>query len=272
MARLHASLIALLLGGLVAACGGSGDGGTQSPSPTPPAPANQNPCISAAVEPEAEALTGAQPAPATASTKRDILDGTSRYRVLDALWIHQQQAARAADRPAARSVSDADVGDIAVIQDQGDIILPPNAFDLTGAGLRFTRNSGGGYDAQRIDGSFRQTLGRRLTLGDDDSIQVNVPFSFNFYNAQRSVAFVNSDGNVTFEEEDRASTERNVARLLTGPARVSPFLADLDPFRERTDLRERGVRSIHCHVVCGARLRLDPRSDGAGHAPAERHD
>ena len=229
MARLHAPLIALLFGGLVAACGGSGDGGTQSPSPTPPAPANQNPCISAAVEPEAEALTGAQPAPATASTKRDILDGSSRYRVLDALWIHQQQAARAADRPAARSVSDADVGDIAVIQDQGDIILPPNAFDLTGAGLRFTRNSGGGYDAQRIDGSFRQTLGRRLTLGDDDSIQVNVPFSFNFYNAQRSVAFVNSDGNVTFEEEDRASTERNVARLLTGPARVSPFLADLDP-------------------------------------------
>ena len=126
MARLHASLIALLLGGVVAACGGSGDGGTQSPSPTPPAPANQNPCISAAVGPEAEALTGAQPAPATASTKTDILDGTSRYRVLDALWIHQQQAARAAARPAARSVSDADVGDIAVIQDQGDIILPPN--------------------------------------------------------------------------------------------------------------------------------------------------
>ena len=229
MARLHGSLIALLLGGFVAACGGSGDGGTQSPSPTPPAPTNQNPCISAAVEPEAEALTGAQPAPATASTKRDILDGTSRYRVLDALWIHQQQAARVTDRQAARSTSDADVGDIAVIQDQGDIILPPNAFDLTGAGLRFTRNSGGGYDAQRIDGSFRQTLGRRLTLGDDDSIQVNVPFSFSFYNAQRSVAFVNSDGNVTFEEEDRASTERNVARLLTGPARVSPFLADLDP-------------------------------------------
>ena len=103
MARLHGSLIALLLGGLVAACGGSGDGGTQSPAPTPPAPTNQNPCISAAVEPEAEALTGAQPAPATASTKRDILDGTSRYRVLDALWIHQQQAARVTDRQAARS-------------------------------------------------------------------------------------------------------------------------------------------------------------------------
>jgi hypothetical protein len=229
MGRLHASLIALLLGGFVAGCGGSGDGGTQSPSPSPPAPGNQNPCATATLEPEADALTGAQPASPTASAKRDVLDGTSRYRVLDALWIHQQQAARSAERQAERSVSAADVGDIAVIQDQGDVILPPNTFDLSGSGIRFTRNSGGGYDAQRIDGTFRQTLGRRLTLGDDDSVQVNVPFTFNFYNAQRSVAFVNSDGNVTFEEEDRASTERNVARLLTGPARVSPFLADLDP-------------------------------------------
>ncbi len=31
------------------------------------------------------------------------------------------------------------------------------------------------------------------------------------------------------EQEDRASTDRNVARLLTGPPRIAPFLADLDP-------------------------------------------
>ena len=40
---------------------------------------------------------------------------------------------------------------------------------------------------------------------------------------------MNSDGNITFEEGDSASTERNVARLLTGPPRVAVFLADLDP-------------------------------------------
>jgi hypothetical protein len=40
---------------------------------------------------------------------------------------------------------------------------------------------------------------------------------------------VNSDGNVTFGEGDVATNERNVARLLTGPPRVAPFLADLDP-------------------------------------------
>jgi hypothetical protein len=125
-------------------------------------------------------------------------------------------------------VAAADVGDIAVVQDEGDVIVPPNAFDLKTTGLRFTR-SGGGYEVQRIDGAFRQSLGRQLTLEDDDSVQVDVPFAFNFYSASHRTAFVNSDGNVTFEEEDRASVERNVARLLTGPPRVSLFLADLDP-------------------------------------------
>ena len=49
----------------------------------------------------------------------------------------------------------------------------------------------------------------------------NVPFGFTFYGRAQTAAFVNSDGNITFEEGDRASTDRNVARLLTGPPRVS---------------------------------------------------
>ena len=56
-----------------------------------------------------------------------------------------------------------------------------------------------------------------------------MPFSFPFFSANERTAFVNSDGNITFREGDSASTERNVGRLLTGPPRVAPFLADLDP-------------------------------------------
>ena len=82
---------------------------------------------------------------------------------------------------------------------------------------------------RKIDGNFRTSLGTRLTLTDDDSRQVNVPFNFSFYGQNQTAAFVNSDGNVTFGEEDRASTDRNVARMLTGAPRVSPFFADLDP-------------------------------------------
>jgi len=115
------------------------------------------------------------------------------------------------------------------VQDEGDIILPPNTFDLSSAGLRFARNGSGGYDVTRISGSFRATLGTRVTLTDDDSAARAVPFSFSFYGKAQTAAFVNSDGNITFEEADHASTDRNVARLLTGPPRVAPFLADLDP-------------------------------------------
>jgi hypothetical protein len=122
-----------------------------------------------------------------------------------------------------------DIGEIAVVQDEGDLIALPNSYDLRGIGLRFTRNGAGGYDVRRITAGFRTTLGRQLTLTDDDSAQANVAFSFNFYGTGQTIAFVNSDGNVTFGEEDRESTERNVARLLTGPPRVAPFLSDLDP-------------------------------------------
>jgi hypothetical protein len=60
-------------------------------------------------------------------------------------------------------------------------------------------------------------------------VRADVPFAFPFFSGSERTAFVNSDGNVTFQEGDNASTERNVARLLTGPPRVSLFLADLDP-------------------------------------------
>src|SRR4029450_1753436 len=66
-------------------------------------------------------------------------------------------------------------------------------------------------------------------LRDDSTRQMDVPFAFQFYSAPQRTAFVNSDGNVTFGEGDAASTDRNVARLLTGPPRGAPFLADLDP-------------------------------------------
>ena len=224
------SVIALLLGAVLLACGGGSTAAGAARAPAPDRAADDHPeslrhGLTSRHRPHRERGLPLL----TASAKRNLLDRSGRYRVLDALWLHQQQGVRAIDARTATAGSAADVGDVAVIQDQGDVILPPNAFDLRGSGVRFTRNGGGGYDAQKIDGAFRTALGRQLTLGDDDSVQVNVPFAFNFYNAPRTTAFVNSDGNVTFDEDDSASTDRNVARLLTGPPRVSLFLSDLDP-------------------------------------------
>lgn len=226
------SLAAALFGLLASACGGS-----SSPSSSSPPPATTtNPCSTASLAeeqagPQVE-LSAADQAAARALKTR-VLDGNPRWRVLDALWTHREYAGRG-DRTDSRtglspSRSNVDIGEIAVVQDEGDLILSPNTYDLRSLGLRFVRNGAGGYNITRIGGDFRATLGTRLTLQDDDSVSSPVPFSFSFYGKSQSAAFVNSDGNITFEEADRASTERNVARLLTGPPRVSLFLADLDP-------------------------------------------
>ncbi len=231
-ASARATCAALALAALLSACGGSSGntGGNGNPSP-PPGPGNgsQNPCATSSAEPDIEAAT-APASPDEIARKKEIVDGNPRGRLLDALWTHRENAGRAVRSPALLEGRDAvDVGEIAVVQDEGDIITAPNTYDLRDLGLRFTRNGAGGYDVRRIDGGFRSTLGTRLTLTDDDSAPLNVPFAFSFYGRTQTTAFVNSDGNITFEQEDRASSDRNVARLLTGPPRVALFLADLDP-------------------------------------------
>jgi hypothetical protein len=222
-------LAATALGLLISACGGSGSPPASNP---PPPTTSENPCSTAAIEDDTEAppATGA----AARARKTNVLDGSPRWRVLDALWTHREAERRDRGAPGDRrrltpSRNTADVGEIAVVQDEGDLILPPNTYDLRSLGLRFTRNTAGGYDVVRIDGAFRSALGTRLTLTDDDSVNRAVPFTFSFYGRGETAAFVNSDGNITFGEADKSSTERNVARLLTGPPRVSPFLSDLDP-------------------------------------------
>lgn len=229
--RLSAAPAVVLLALLFHACdGGPGGGGnTPTPAPQPPSGGGSDVCATAAQEAVLAPLESDRAQAPALLFKRDPVDVSSRYRVLDALWTHEQRAARPSAVPRATDRNAVDIGEIAVVEDRGDIVLAPNPLDLRGAGLRFSPNPDGGFDARRIDGTFRTALGRVLMLSDDDSLAAGVPFGFRFFGRTQTAAFVNSDGNITFEEEDRASTARNVSRLLTGPPRVSPFLADLDP-------------------------------------------
>jgi hypothetical protein len=224
--RSRACLTAAALALIFVACGGGG-GGTPSPSPSP-SPGTQNPCVNA-LEAGLDAALEAPRLPDGPPKDPAPIDDSTRWRVLEDLWTNRAAAARVAPQALTAPTRSADIGDIAVLHDQGDLILPANAFDLQGAGLRFSRNDAGGYDVGRVEATFRGTLGTRLPLGDDDSREANVPFTFAFYGRGHAGAFVNSDGNITFDEEDRASTERSVSRLLTGPPRVAPLLSDLDP-------------------------------------------
>lgn len=209
------------------ACGGNSSSPPfTTPPPTPP-PTAQNPCATVNAEEPQDEAAPSEAALAKRDTARLQRSSDRRGHVLDALWLHQARRVEAplALTPAAHAQ---DVGDIAVLQDGGDLILPANAFDLAGTALRFTP-TGGGFSVSRATSGFRSTLGTRVTLDDDDSAPFTVPFTFTYYGKAQARAFVNSDGNMTFEAEDRASSDRDVSRVLTGPPRVAPFFADLDP-------------------------------------------
>jgi hypothetical protein len=242
MTRLHAYASALIVSSALAACGGSNSGGSQTP-PSSGGTTPTNPCSTALEADQAPGLTGlvAGGESGAVSNKKILVDGNPRGRAVEALWLHDAAVAQRERISAGRQavsggasitspapVSE-DVGEIAVLQDQGDLIAPANQFDLGGTGFRFTRNGSSGYSVAKIDANFRSNLGTQLTLTDDDSAQANVAFSFPFYGSSQTAAFVNTDGNITFGEADKASTERDVSRLISGAPRVALFLADLDP-------------------------------------------
>ena len=152
---------------------------------------------------------------------------TSDPHYLDALWLHRAQSSRNSPQRVVTPAT-ADVGEIAVIRDAGDMLVKPNRFDLGNVGLRFTPNATGGYAVTRTAFAFR-ALGTSAAMGDDASREETLRFAFPFFGSHFTKIFVNSDGNVTFDAGDAASTARNISRLLQGPPRIAPMFADLDP-------------------------------------------
>ncbi len=194
------------------------------------AAAAQNPCPATPTESAVRnAFASARP-PLEAGKRLGFIDDGAPWGVLDSIWNHRTAVERGLLRPVAATVSNEDVGEIAVLQDEGDLFRAANVYDLRDVTLRFAANDDGGYDVTHLGAAaWRSSLGDALTLGDDDSAPLALAFDFPFYAGAHDSAFVNSDGNITFEEGDSASTARSVSRLLSGPPRVAPFLSDLDP-------------------------------------------
>ena len=212
------------------------------------------------------ALLLASPFTFAAETPKSILweetgpfehvDGTGPHRTSHNLLMHHRNQANIASAPNAVSQ---DIGNVAVIVDNGSIIIQPrpaNSFDLpVPSAIRFERPvtgslvsgkgkkaSGKGKKAVETqtlsDDSFSVffstvgidgTFGSNLGLGDDDTTEVTFSAGFPFLGTTHTSIFVNSDGNITLGEGDDASTPRDAARLIGGPPRVAPLLVDLDP-------------------------------------------
>lgn len=199
---------------------------TLTASPVPPMLAqSQNPCVAALA---AEGATALRASPGRAPKYGRYGADTRDIRDLLQLSSVAGQARSRAATIGARPAADRDENHIAILEDNGDLITRANPFDLANRALRF-EPAGAGYAVTAGGAEFRQALGGALTLGDDDSVSQTIAFPFTFYGRSFTSLFVNSDGNLTFEEGDNASTERGLNRLASGAPRIAPFFADLDP-------------------------------------------
>ena len=231
MRHLRALALIVILSVFTLACsstGGPSGGSSTPPSTTTPTPPSTNPCATAGVLPSLGALDAAAPA-AASKPRGERLDRHSRWNVFNLLWTHEASRARTPRETFTPQTLTEDVGDVAVIQDEGEIILPANALDLLGQGLTFARNASGGYDIRTAEAAFDRTLGTQLNLTDDATTNVPLGATAAFFGQSYTSAWVNSDGNVTFGEGDKASTERDISRFVTGAPRIALTFADLDP-------------------------------------------
>jgi hypothetical protein len=208
---------------LTASCGGGGST-TPPPSTSPPPGASGSVCTIPLETASARESATPRLKPVSTGDRK-----TRRGRVYEELWKHQSAMARSRPASAGPAASSEDIGQIAVVRDEGDLILPANPFDLQTRGFVFARNGSGGYDVRLSTRPFQSAVGEKIPLEDDASARLPLPFTFPFYAGRYTDAFLNSDGNVTFVAEDHASTDRNVARFLTGPPRIAPIFDDLDP-------------------------------------------
>jgi hypothetical protein len=131
-----------------------------------------------------------------------------------------------------------DVGDVAVIDDDGTLVTEPNQVDLNQKAFRFEPAGNSTYTVVTSSKVFESTGGTRIyNLDDDDTSLQALGFFFPFFGREYNAVYLNSDGNLTFGEPDTAHTDRDLGRFSSGPPRIGPFFTDLDPPSGRVSIR-----------------------------------
>ncbi|MEZ5400152.1 MAG: hypothetical protein R2729_10830 [Bryobacteraceae bacterium] len=165
--------------------------------------------------------------------------GSYPGRGQEELLLHRQSmrdpakiaALRAAAKPASR-----DQGNIVIMDDTG-VVTRRNTFNLDRRFVLFqpVNPAISEYSFQSGEGGYDAGIAQAGTpvsgIGDDDARPIDLPFAFRFYGNSYTSAFLNSDGNITFGAADSASADRSIGRMTSGPPRIAPFYADLDPSR-----------------------------------------
>src|SRR5258708_3269756 len=149
--------------------------------------------------------------PVSARAKEDHSDVTRVSRVLAEAAQRKKSAAALALRRA--SAASNDVGNIAVIQDDGTLVVPVNVFNVANRSFLFTPAANGSYTvtspAAQFDTASAQA-GQKIALDDDDFHLIAFGFAFPYFGQTYSSVFLNSDGNLTFTAGDVEITARDL--------------------------------------------------------------
>lgn len=131
-----------------------------------------------------------------------------------------------------------DEGDIAIIEDDGAIIVSPSKFDLKKRSLVFTPD-GEGYRITGAGIEFNDNLGSKIDsfLGIDNQLLDGADngyrdihllgAQFPFYGTSYDTIFIGTNGYITFNQGD-TSGRVSAASLATGLPRIAPLWADLN--------------------------------------------
>jgi len=155
--------------------------------------------------------------------------------------IHQQRLSRRMVAAQPVETFNADIGDIAVIEDDGQIVADANPFDLEGKSLTFTPGGASSYTVSAGDAlalepdpgarieDFETDLDPPHTPPDDGFKQIDFGegFSFSFYGVSYSRVLIGTNGFLSFDS-GTGDPEESAAKFINDRPIISGFWHDLD--------------------------------------------
>jgi len=183
---------------------------------------------------------------AKSSERRSLACGYDPHGAPDELSYHKlhalrrnnlQRSALADARAAQTSPLAQDLGDIAVLQDDGTIVIPPSSFNLKNSSLLFTPD-GDGYRISKGGIGFSTDFGSRIgyfligenRLGDFDNAYRDVGLAgpqFPFFGVNYDTIYIGTNGYITFTQGD-ISARISSSALASEVPRIAPLWADLE--------------------------------------------
>jgi uncharacterized protein (TIGR03437 family) len=148
------------------------------------------------------------------------------------------------------NVNSADINDIAVLQNDGSLVVDRKSFDLSGKTVQFTP-SGNTYTLSAPSVSFDSSFGTKLNFtvppavnpkagtdpGDDAYLTQDIGFNFSFFGTTYTSLAISSNGNIVFRnsgvsnavfDAGAVATGESLAEFQKGLPRIAPYWHDLD--------------------------------------------